>query len=114
MSVTYTWKLLELRKTNTANLNNVVVGTRWLCTGTDEEGNEGTFNGATPFKASDVDPNNFIDWNNLTEATVMGWVQDVLNHGALDHVQSQIQKQIDLKKNPVTEVSGNSFPWITE
>lgn len=114
MSVTYTWKLLELRKTSAANLSNVVVGTRWLCTGTDEEGNEGTFNGATPFSVTSVDPNNFVDWNNLTEATVMGWVQDILNRGGLDHVQSQIQKQIDLKKNPVTEVSGNSFPWITE
>lgn len=114
MAVAYTWKLVSLKKTDAANLSNVVVGTRWECTGTDEESNTGLFNGATTFSATAVDPNNFVDWNNLTEEIVLGWIQDVLNRGGMDHVQAQIQKQIDAKKNVVQEVSGNSFPWVTE
>jgi hypothetical protein len=114
MAVAYTWKLVSLKKTNAANLSNVVVGTRWDCTGTDEEGNSGVFNGATKFSPTAIDPNNFVDWNNLTEETVLSWIQDVLNRGGMDHVQAQIQKQIDTKKNVIEEVSANSFPWISE
>lgn len=114
MAVTYTWKLTSLKKTDAANLTNVVVGTRWECTGTDEEDNTGLFNGATTFSATAVDPNNFVDWNNLTEEIVLSWIQDVLNRGGMDHVQAQIQKQIDAKKSVVQEISANNFPWITE
>ena len=114
MAIVYTWKLISLKKTDSANISNIIVGTRWECTGTDEEGNTGVFNGATPFSLASVDPNNFIDWNNLTQETVLGWIQDILNRGGFDHVQAQIQKQIDAKKSPVIEVSSNSFPWVTE
>lgn len=113
MSLTYTWKLVELKKTDTANLSNVVIGTRWEYTGTDEDGNTGTFSGATPFSLSSVDPNNFVTWESLTEATVLGWIQAVVVDGYKNHVEEQIFKQINAKKNPVTDVSGNSFPWIT-
>ncbi len=35
--LTYTWKLINLRKTTAANLSNVVIGTTWTLTGTDAE-----------------------------------------------------------------------------
>ena len=114
MALTYTWKITELKKTNTNDLNNVIIGTRWECTGTDEDGITGVFSGATPFNAVDVDPNNFIDWNNLTEETVLNWIKAVVVDDYKNHVKQQIQKQIDKKKNLIEEVSANSFPWITE
>ena len=114
MAITYTWKILELKKTNTSNLNDVVVGTKWECTGTDEDGITGTFTGATPFSSASVDSNNFIDWNNLTEEIIINWIKAVVVDDYKDHVKGQIQKQIIAKKNPIEEVSGNSFPWITE
>lgn len=109
MPITYTWKVTGLTKTNTDNLQDVVIGTRWAKTGTDEQGNSGTFSGATPFLASNVDPNNFVDWNNLTEEVVLSWIKPVVVGSYEQHVHEQIQKQIDLKKNPVTDV--NNLPW---
>jgi len=114
MALTYTWKLNELKKTNTSDYNNVIIATRWECVGTDEEGNTGVFNGATPFNPATIDPNNFVDWNNLTEETVLSWIKAVVIDDYKDHVQRQIQKQIDVKKSPIKEISGNSFPWIIE
>lgn len=109
MAITYTWKVTGLTKTSTEDLTDVVVGTRWTKTGVDEEGNEGVFSGATPFLASEVDPNNFVDWNNLTEEVVLSWIQPIVVDSYEQHVNDQIQKQINAKKNPVVETS--DLPW---
>ena len=110
--LTYTWKLISLRKTNAANLSNVVIGTNWTLTGTDSDNYSGTFNGATPFRSAELDPNNFIDYNSLTEEIVLGWIQAVVVGGYMDHVNEQINKQIRDKKNPVDDASGNNLPWV--
>lgn len=109
MAITYTWKVTGLTKTDADGLSGVVIGTRWEKKGTDELGNEGAFSGATPFLASDVDPGNFIDFNNLTEDLVLSWIKPVVTGSYENHVNEQIQKQIDAKKNPVVDV--NNLPW---
>jgi len=62
MALTYTWAVTSLKKTTDValDIDNVVVQTTWTCTGTDEDGDSGTFNGATPFSLSTVDPATFI------------------------------------------------------
>ena len=110
--LTYNWKLINLRKTTAANLSNVVIGTTWTLTGTDVDDYSGTFSGATPFKVAELDPNDFIDYNSLTEDIVLGWVQAVVVGSYKDHIDEQINKQIRDKKNPVEEASGNTLPWI--
>jgi hypothetical protein len=55
MGYTYNWELTGLKKSNTDYLTDVIIGTQWKVTATDEEGNVGSFTGATPFKATDVD-----------------------------------------------------------
>lgn len=109
MALTYTWKVTGLKKTNAGDLTGVVIGTQWQCTGTDADGNSGTFSGATPFKAADVNPDNFVDFDALTEETVLGWIKPVVTGNYWDHVNEQIQKQIDAKKNPIEDVS--QMPW---
>jgi len=111
MSLTYTWKLKSLRKTNTPELSDVVVQTFWECTGTDEDGNSGTFNGATPFDAQDVDGDGFITYEELTEAAVLGWIQAVVVGSYKEHIDQQIMKQINEKKVPIIEVSESQLPW---
>jgi hypothetical protein len=110
--LTYNWKLKTLKKTGVANLNNVIIGTQWELKGTDADGNFAFFHGATPFRAEEVDPNNFIDYNSLTEETVLGWIKPAVTGGYWDHVNEQILKEIDSKKNPVEDVYGENLPWI--
>jgi len=111
--LTYTWKLKALKKTGVANLSNVIIGTQWELKGTDADENFGFFHGATPFRAEEVDPNNFIDYNNLTEETILGWIKPVVSGGYWDHVNEQILKEINSKKNPIEDVSGENLPWIS-
>lgn len=111
MALTYTWKITSLKKKNVGSLNGVVFQTYWQKTGTDENGHTGTFSGATPFYPEVIDPNKFVPFEQLTEATVLGWIQSVVVDAYELHVNEQIQRQIDEKANASAEITTGSFPW---
>jgi len=113
MALTYTWAITSLKKTTDValDIDNVVVQTTWTCTGTDEDGDSGTFNGATPFNPQEVELEGFIAYEDLTEAQVLAWIQEVVVGSYKDHVDAHIMKQIQLQKTPVEEVPEGQFPW---
>jgi hypothetical protein len=111
MALTYTWKLTGLKKANTESVSNVVIGTRWELTGTDEDGNSGTFNGATPFKLENVEFHNFVPYPELDQDTVIGWIQAEVTGGYKDHVDQHIASQIEAVKSQVKDVQATDFPW---
>lgn len=109
MAITYTWKITGLKtKTEGAN-QDAVVQTYWQKIGTDEAGNQGIFSGATPFTTVGMPQGQtFVPFNQLTEEIVLGWIKAVVVGGYEEHVNAQIQKQIDEKANPVQEAT---MPW---
>jgi len=109
MAITYTWKVTSVKKGNVDSLSDVVLNVRWEKKGVDGDGNEGKFQGATPFAAPHE--SSFVPYNELTEEIVLNWVKAVVVDSYEEHVNGQIQKQIDALKNPVTEVSDNDLPW---
>jgi hypothetical protein len=111
MTIQYTWKLKSIKKTNVGSLENAIVQSYWLCTGTDEDGNTGEFNGATPFTPTDANNDGFIDYKDLTEDVVLGWVKDSVYKNGFDHVKRMIEKQINSKKVPIEEVKEEDLPW---
>jgi hypothetical protein len=111
MALTYTWAITSLKKTTDGSVDNFVVQSTWTCTGTDEDGDSGTFNGATPFPLDSLDPTTFIPYEDLTEADVLGWIEAVVVGSYKEHVDAQINKQIALIKDPVVEVPNGDFPW---
>lgn len=108
MAITYTWAVTGLKVRNAPNVNDVVVQTYWTKTGTDDAGDSGTFNGATPFSMADIDPSQFVPFDQLTEADVLGWIQPLVTGSYEEHVNAEIQKQINLQKDPETEPP---LPW---
>lgn len=109
----YTWKLKSLKRKDSGDITNIIVQTQWEKIGTDENGNTGIFNGATPFDLSTVDPSNFVKYEDLTEEMVLSWIQSVVVGTYEEHVNEKIAEQIEAKLNPVTEVTGG-FPWQPE
>jgi hypothetical protein len=109
----YTWQLTSLKRKDSSDIKNIVVQTYWKKTGTDENGNEGSFSGATPFDLSSVDPTRFTSYEDLTEEMVLGWIRSVVVGDYERHVNEQIEKQIEDKVSPITEVTGG-FPWQPE
>lgn len=117
MALTYEYKItsLKVRNETIANIavENAVVQTYWTLTGTDENGNVGTFSGATPFTADPTDSSGpFIPFDQLTEQDVINWISSVVetNPGYKDHINAQIEKQINEKISPITEPE---LPWVT-
>ena len=99
---TWTWEVTSLKKKDQVNaegatLAGAVVQTFWKVTGEDANGDEANFSGATPFTAVNVPAGSFTAFETLTEATVLGWIQAVVNadQGYADHISSRIELQID-------------------
>jgi hypothetical protein len=109
MAVTYTWKVTSLKTKTEGAHQSAVVQTYWTKTGVDEDGHEGTFSGATPFTSTTMpEGSTFIPFSELTEEIILNWIKAVVVGGYEEHVNAQIQKQIDEKHNPVTEAQ---MPW---
>lgn len=109
MTITYTWAVTSLKTRTEGSNENAVVQTYWKKTGTDENGNTGEFSGATPFTTTTMpEGSTFIPLAELTEATVLGWIQAVVVGSYEDHVNGMIAKQIAEKATPITETP---MPW---
>jgi hypothetical protein len=109
MAITYTWEVTSIKVKDEGSFTNAVVQTYWKKTGTDENGNEGTFSGATPFSTDTMpEGNTFVPFADLTEEMVLEWIKDVVVNDYERHVNEQIAKQIRDKTTPVTEAS---LPW---
>jgi hypothetical protein len=110
MAITYTWKITGLKTKDVSDDKPAaVVQTYWQKIGTDEDGNEGTFSGATPFTVDPTDESGpFIPFEELTEEDVLDWIKTVVVGGYADHVNGQIAKQIEEKISPVVD---NRLPW---
>jgi hypothetical protein len=104
--MTHTWKITKIKTVDTENVTDAVVQTYWQKIGTDENGNEGVFTGATPFLQSSINPENFVPYAQLTEQTIIGWIQNVVVGSYAEYVNDQIQKQIDAKSIKTPEL-----PW---
>ena len=115
MGLTYEWKLTGLKKQNSETVNDAVVGTQWKLTGTDEDGNQGTFSGATPFSINTINTGSFIEYSSLTEAQVLSWVKNHVSGSAptnyMDHINGVILKEIASKKWTSITVSETDLPW---
>jgi len=113
MVLSYTWEVTSVKTQDQLGqdgqiLKDAVVQTYWKCTGTDSDGNSGTFSGATPFTAESNDLSTFTSFEDLTEETVLHWIADVVTGDYLDHVESQIKKQIQ-----EAIIQERDLPWAT-
>jgi len=59
----------------------------------------------SPANLSEAD---FQLFDTLTEEIVLGWVKGIVIDGYEEHVNAQIQKQIDEQISPITEAT---MPW---
>jgi len=116
MSMTYTWGVTEMKVKDQTNsdgdtLKDAVVQTHWRKTGKDSDGNEGTFQGATPFTAENTPKGSFKALADLKEADVLTWIKAVVVDDYEVHVNAQIQKQIDDKAITSLGKGAGNLPW---
>jgi len=111
MATTYTWEV-----TNMYTLNNVagepdyVVNVLWKLTGVDGQ-TTASIDGNTQLTVDDQDPN-FIPYAQLTEAIVLGWVQEALGEQGIANFEANVQGQIDSILNPPVTPVNTPLPWV--
>jgi hypothetical protein len=117
MELELSWDITSIKTQNMTigekELSNVVIYATWRLTGTDENKNTGTFNGATPFDTTSIDVDSCLQYDSLKPDNVISWIQSEIDNSPSykDHVLEQIQTQIDNSKIVVTDVSGDKLPW---
>ena len=103
MGYTYEWKIKGLRKGNSTDVNDAIIGTQWTVTATDEvDGIAGEFNGATPFDLNTINTGSFTPFSELTEEQVIGWIKNTVSGSNKttnywDHIESRIIRDIEAK-----------------
>ena len=107
MAITYTWAVTGMKVTTVGGLQDYVVQTYWTKTGADENGNTGTFSGATPFSPN-PSQSDLVPFDQLTQAVVLSWIQPLVTGTYEEHVNGVIAEQIAAKIDPITEPS---LPW---
>ena len=102
---TFTWSISNLEYTNDDNKGVVVA--HYRVDGVDVEHSASAY--GTQSFTPDPEADGYIAFADLTEATVIGWVQEALGGAEkVGEIEAAIQAKIDEQKNP-TVVSG--LPW---
>jgi hypothetical protein len=116
MALTYEWKITQIKKTTNNSVDNAIIGTRWEVKGIDAFSNEGIFNGATPFTLDQINPDNFIPYNELTEEVVLGWIKEYVSGSNKatnywDHISGKINEKLEEKTSVINNVEVANLPW---
>ena len=83
---------------------NYVVNALWTVTGVDGE-YTASIDGNTQFSSDQANP--FIPYDQLTEATVIGWIPPE----AIASAQANVQGQIDSMITPPVSPANTPLPW---
>ena len=86
-----------------------VVNAIWEVTGVDGT-NTASIGGNTQFEVNQDQPD-FIPFAQLTEALVVGWVQESLGETGVANFEANVNGQIESQKNPPVSPVNTPLPW---
>jgi hypothetical protein len=95
---TFNWQIPQM---NRFTADGFVFTVHYVVTATDDTYSASTYGTVGYTQESDK----FVPYDQLTEATVVGWVQTSLGK---DTVEASLQSQIEAQKHPVQETG---VPW---
>lgn len=104
-NIKYSWRIENLLKKNTENLENVIYSITWTRTSLDLSTNTPTSISSQINLAVPVNSEGFVPYDQLTEQQVIGWIEDSVD---LERLNENIMKQIEHNRNLV---HSPNFPW---
>ena len=106
----YTWEVTSLYTETIDGQQNYVVISNYGVLGV-----EGTYSASVSniarFSTASVTP--FVPYENLTNDTVIGWIQQDLGVDGVANLEACIQGQIDSQVNPPVVPVNTPLPWAT-
>lgn len=107
---TYTWAVTALYTETVATEQDYVVIANYTVVGVDDTYSAELSNIAR-FSTASVTP--FVPYQDLTEAIVIGWIQDELGVDGVSNLEACIQGQINSQINPPVVPVNTPLPWAT-
>ncbi len=98
------WQISSL---NSTLPDGMVLTAHWRVSDT-QGAASGSVYGTVSFPAKDPSDPDFIPYDDLTEAQVVGWVQDEMGPEQVAAHEANVQSQIDSQLNPTTAAG---VPW---
>jgi len=106
---TFTWKVANLeRNVADGKVNTVHYTVNALSDTVDPNSESGGFYSAGAYGSVGLDGEVTVDFADLTEEVVIGWVKDQFGKEKVAEIEAALQNQIDLK---ITPVSAAGVPW---
>lgn len=100
MANTYNWQISALdAKITEGDNSNVIYTVHWRLQATDETGEYQTDSYGT--MSVEYDPDNFIEYDDLTKEDVVGWLEAGLD---VEEMKLRLDNELDKKINPTDEV----------
>ena len=109
MATTYTWSINSMYTLQQPDPN-YVVNVLWTLTGTDGQ-YTASIEGNTVFSSNQS--GTFIPYDQLTQDTVIGWVQASLGEQGIANYQANVQGQIDSMITPPVSPTNTPLPWAS-
>lgn len=107
-AITYTWIIEQIQTVPSENgLTDVIKDIHWRVNALAADNISATSYGSTGLESPD--PEDFVSYPNLTESTVIGWLQTTLGEETVTNIQTNLAGEIELKRNPPVEIK--PVPW---
>ena len=107
MAITYTWSVGLMSVLQTPDPNYVVMA-EWTCSGTDGT-NTADIGGTSQFSSDQK--TTFIPYADLTEATVLGWIDTDLGVDGVSNTEANVEGQINSMISPPVSPVAEPLPW---
>ena len=105
----WTWTITSMQQWPSGTNAGSVVNVNWTLTGTDGT-QTASIGGNTQYPVSDAQAG-FTPYSSLTEATVIGWVQESLGEQGIANFEANVQGQINSLENPPVSPTTQPLPW---
>jgi len=108
----YTWTVTNLYTIDTQTETDYVVDAIYEIVGTEESGGKtytASLSGTATFEV--VQGESFIPYSDLTNAIVIGWVQDQLGADGVSNYEASVGGMIDSEINPPVSPENTPLPF---
>lgn len=107
MSTTFTLKINDLKVIQITDQPNTVCQIDYEYVGVSDDNRAQSYIGTERLSTEDID--SFIAFDDLTEATIVGWLENIWSDTHYTHMQDQINMRLEA---PI--VTSTRAPWLPE
>lgn len=107
----YTWTISRIGKRNVTNANgdvltDAIVMVKWKKSGTDADGNVGTYLGTSTLDLTNTSTGDFVAFDSVTTDDLLSWVQSGISESLMQKIDDMIADQVGNTELNISDWNG--------